>query len=129
MYLSPTVRRRLWIVPVAIVLLLPGWSARLRPLSYEEMWDHLQRTTSAVGVARAAEVDGAEWHATYVENGFAESCASLGLRHILPALSPPDYVAHIPAGGIHPDAYYRVESSVRWPWWWPGGGIDWTTPD
>jgi hypothetical protein len=129
MYLSPAVRRALLVAPFVIVLALPGWSARLRPLGYEEMWNHLQRTNSAVGVTRAAEIDGAEWHATYVDDDFAEFCSGLGLRHVLPALRAPDYVAHVPAGGIHPDARYRVEATTRWPWWWPGGGVDWTAPE
>ena len=41
-------------------------------------------------------------------------------------------VAHIPPGiDLLPqraDAYFAVQTSWRWPWWWPGGGVDWKMP-
>ena len=37
MYLSPTLKRRLWLVPVAMLVLAPGWRADLVPVPHEEI--------------------------------------------------------------------------------------------
>lgn len=129
MYVSPRVRRLLLALPIALLVLAPGWRGRLAPLRYEQMWDALQSADDAIGVAYVPVEDGPEWHATYVDDGVASAVRALNLRTYLPHLSPPDFVAHIPAGELHADAHFRVESSVHWPWWWPGGGMDWTAPE
>ena len=128
MYLSPRTKRLLFAVPVACAVLAPGWSASLERLHYEQMWDQLKQADNAVGVSHVPVVGGEEWHATYVDDSLAGLFSSLNLRGFLPTFSPPDYVAHIPAGELHADAHYRVETHLRWPWWWPGGGVEWSAP-
>ena len=129
MYLSPRVRRTLLALPLVAVVFAPGWSASLAPLRYEDMWGTLQTADDAIGVAYVPEEDGPEWHATYVDDGLASVFRSLNLRSYMPHVSPPDFVAFIPAGELHANAHFRVESRMHWPWWWPGGGMDWSAPD
>jgi len=129
MALSRRLRRLLWALLPATLLLAPGWRADLLPVRHEQMWDDLRSSAGAIGVARPVGGNGEEWHATYLESGLAEALESLRMRDFLPALVPPDYAAHIPAGGTHADGYYEVRTRTHWPWWWPGGGVDWRLPD
>jgi hypothetical protein len=62
----------------------------------------------------------------------AQALVFAGLRRIAPRCVPPSFAAHMPAGEAgrpqRADGYYRVVASWRWPWWWPGGGVDWRIP-
>jgi hypothetical protein len=137
MYVPPEVRRRLWLVPVGLVLVLPGWSGRLVPVDHEEILQHSRRARDVFGVTRAAADPAEEWHAQYMDSEAASLLDDLRLRGLTTRLVAPDYVAHIPARtrvrGVElparADAYFRVETGWRWPWWWPGGGVAWEVPE
>jgi hypothetical protein len=84
------------------------------------------------GASRPGARDGEEWHATYMGSRPAKLLDLLNLRGFATRVVPPAFVAHIPPGADdlpeRADGYYRVLTSWRWPWWWPGGGVDWTVP-
>ena len=126
---SSRVRKALWQVPLAVLALAPGWRGTLVGVTEDEKWARLRGADSAVGVSRPGEREGEEWHASYVDSAPARILETFGARSLLLRLTPPDLVAHMPVGARHADGYYRVESHLRWPWWWPGGGVDWTQPD
>ncbi len=129
MYLSPRVRRLLWLLPPALLVLAPGWEATLVPASHEEILREMRLTGTVVGVSRPGEREHEKWHASYVDSSYAELMETLDLRHLLTRTAPPAYVAYIPPGAIRADAYYRVDTRTHWPWWWPGGGVAWREPD
>jgi len=135
--LSPRVpwTRRVWIRiglgVVAAAALAPGWAGTLVPVPHDELIAAAARSGSAMGITRAGEGRGDEWHLQYLDPRFARLLADVGLRGVLPSLVPPDFAAHVPAPvgprevATRADGYYRVETSLRWPWWLPGGGVRW----
>ncbi len=66
---------------------------------------------------------GGTWHVQYVASRIAPALRSVGLRRLLTRLVPPSYAAYLPSGADRAEGYYRVEPSVHWPWWRPGGGL------
>lgn len=133
-YISPEVKRRLLLVPVAVLVLAPGWSGRLVPIEHDEVLRECRRHDAGevFGASRDGDVAGEEWHAQYVASPAARFLDALNLRGFATRVVPPMFAAHIPPGmDLLPeraDAYFRVETSWRWPWWWPGGGVDWRMP-
>ena len=127
--------RRTWVrVALGVALaaaLAPGWQGTLVPVPHDDVIDAASRSGSAMGVVRAGDGRGDEWHVQYLDPGLARLLADLGMRGALPSLVPPDFVAHVPAPvgpkevATRADGYYRVETSLRWPWWLPGGGVRW----
>ncbi len=98
------------------------------PVPHEEVLASAAASDGSVGVVAVSGAAG-EWHAQYHHSGWARLLSALGMRKALPSLVPPDFAAHVPAaGGASPraDGYFRVEATWRWPWWRPGGGVDWT---
>jgi hypothetical protein len=126
--------RRPWIAAALVLLAAPGWRGELVPVAHDEVLavTGARAAGEVFGVARAGERQGEEWHAQYVASPPAEALFALGLRKLAPALVAPQFVAHVPPGfdGVpqRADGYYRVATSWRWPWWWPGGGVDWRLP-
>lgn len=129
MYISPRVKRWLWAVPPLVVLALPGWGADLKPTPHETMLSSLRASPDVFGVTREIEGDGGEWHATYMDNAAAGALTTLNLRGLCTRVVPPDFVAYIPPGARMADEYMSLDVRLRWPWWWPGGGIDWVVPE
>ncbi len=134
MYLSPRAKRALLISGAALPFVLPGWRGELVPVDHDEILAQAARYDAGevFGVSLAGEKDGEEWHAQFMGSRAADSINALALRKLAPRLVPPAYVAHIPPGteGLptRADAYYRVVAHARWPWWWPGGGMDFVRP-
>lgn len=117
------------------VALAPGWRGTLVEIPHEVVLGRARRAPagSVFGVTRPVVREGAatgeEWHASYVDRALAGFLAGVGLRGVLTKLSPPDHVAHVPAGARRADGYFDVEAAAHWPWWRPGGGLDWRLPD
>lgn len=124
------VPRLTWKLAGALVLaaaaLWPGWSARLVPADHEALLAAAGRSRSPLGVVRPGDAPGEEWHVQYLDSWPVRLLDGMSLRHLAPALVPPDFAAHVPAGTGRADAYFRAEPHLRWPWWLPGGGVDWT---
>lgn len=112
----------------AALLLAPGWSAVLVPAPHDEVLDAASRSRTQTGVTRPGDAPGEEWHLQYLDSWTVRMMDELGLRKQAPRVAPPDFAAHVPAGSERADAYYRVASRVHWPWWRPGGGMDWSPP-
>lgn len=112
----------------AAAALAPGWAAEFVPEDHEAILDAAGRSRSQLGVTRAGEAAGEEWHLQYLDSGWVALLDELGLRRRAPALVPPDFAAHIPPGSDRADGYFRVASRWHWPWWRPGGGLDWRVP-
>ncbi len=134
MYVPRSVKRRLWILPAAVLVLSPGWRGELVPVPHEEVLLKAAEfdADEVFGAVRAGSVEGEEWDVQYMGSRVANALALLNLRGLATRLVPPAYAAHVPPGGdLRPqraDAYFRVEAHVRWPWWWPGGGVRWELP-
>lgn len=134
MYIEPAVKRRIWIGLAVLPLLLPGWRGELVPVPHDTILLESGRHEAGevFGVSLDGDVPGEEWHAQYVASGPAQFLDLLNLRALAPRIVPPAFVAHIPPGRDalpqRADAYFRVETSWRWPWWWPGGGVPWELP-
>ena len=138
------VQKRIALGVALAAALSPGWAATLTPVQHDEILARAAESGAPFGVtvrdvaATPSEdvapgaVRAAEWHAEYLDSGWARIFAACGLRGFAPSVVPPDYAAHVPAspdGGLRPaDGYYRVVTSWRWPWWRPGGGVDWLAP-
>jgi hypothetical protein len=127
--MEPGPRRRLRAIAVAALAAacLPGWSAVPVAVDHDLILESAARSDGTVGVV-AESGPGGEWHAQYHGSGWARLLSALGVRGALPSLVPPDFAAHIPGGGgLSPraDGYYRIETTIRWPWWRPGGGVTW----
>jgi len=118
-------------LPCLAAVLLPGWSARLEPVDHEAVLAAARSASpgDVFGVARPGARDGETWHAQYHDSVVARVLHGAGLRGALPGLLPPAFAAHIPVGAERADGYFRVRTSVHWPWWWPGGGVDWSVPE
>ncbi len=129
MYLSPRLKKWLWAMPPLVLLCLPGWGGSLRSFPHETMLARLRRTSDVFGVTRQAEQEGGEWHVTYADSTAAGLLSTLNLRTLCTYVVPPDYVAYIAPGARMADDYYLVETRLRWPWWWPGGGVEWVVPE
>jgi len=120
------VRRGAW--AGLAVGLLPGWRAELRPVPHASV-------LAAAAAAPGGSVTGVEvrdgagrtWHAQYLGSGAASLLSGLGLGGGVASLVPPDHVAWIVDGKAA--GYFAVERSLRWPWWWPGGGVNWDTSE
>ncbi len=132
----PGKRTRIALAVAALAAgLAPGWSGRLVEVGLEVVLACARgaRAGSVLGVTRPVVKDGVEtgeeWHASYVGRRLPAFLAGVGLRRALPRLSPPDFVAHVPAGARRADGYFDVEVSTHWPWWRPGGGLTWAIPD
>jgi hypothetical protein len=123
-------RRPTWretaVAAAALALLAPGWRADLVRVPHEEALAAAARSRSQLGAVRAGDAPGEEWHVQYLDSWWARMLAELGLRARLPALVPPDFAAHVAAGSARADGYFRADAAVHWPWWRPGGGVDWT---
>lgn len=134
MYLPPRTKRILLISCAALPFAVPGWRGELVPVAHEEILAEAARHDAGdvFGVSLAGDKEGEEWHAQFMGGRAALALDALALRKLAPHLVPPDFVAHIPPGTdalpTRADAYFRVESHVRWPWWWPGGGVDYARP-
>ena len=109
-----------------VVGLLPGWRAELVPVPRETILGEARRVADfeVFGVSRPGKA-GDTWHAQYIARPLATRLHNVGVEARLPAFCAPDFVAHIPRGAVRSDATYRVVTEVHWPWWRPGGGIDW----
>ena len=131
-------KRLVWFAPLAAAALAPGWKGSLVPVDHDEILLRSARADASdvFGVSRPGEREGEEWHAQYIESGMANALEDLHLRGLAMKLVPPQYVAHIPTqtkiGGVTlpglADAYFSVATSMHWPWWWPGGGLDLRRP-
>ena len=126
----PRARRAWWklagAAALAALVLAPGWSARLVPADHGALLAAAGRSRSQLGVTRPGEAPGEEWHLQYLDSWPVRVLDEMALRRLAPLLVPPDFAAHVPAGSGRADGYFRGESRLRWPWWWPGGGVDWT---
>jgi hypothetical protein len=133
-YVSPEWKKRLWIGAAVVPFLLPGWRGELVPVPHEEVLlaAKARDADDVFGVSRDGEVPGERWHAQYLGGRTAKLLDVLNLRAWATRLTPPDFAAHIPPGPEdlpeRADAYFRVATTTRWPWWWPGGGVDWRLP-
>lgn len=127
-YRSRIVRlpRKIW-VPLAsvaaCVLLAPGWRGRLSPAQVS-----IPHAATVTGASRAGEADGEDWHASYVGRPGPTALGAVLPDAVLLRVFAPDYVAHIPPGSVKADGYFAVEQELHWPWWRPGGGLDWRVP-
>lgn len=134
MYLSHSVKRRVWIACAVAPVVLPGWSGVLVPVSGDERIVEAGKYAAdeVVPATRRGDVAGEEWHVTFMGSRAAEFLDFLNLRTFATHVVPPTFVAHIPPGtDLLPeraDGYFKVVTRWRWPWWWPGGGVDWTNP-
>ena len=134
MYLSPRAKRVLWISCAALPFLLPGWRGELVPVAQEQILREAARHDAGdvFGVTLPGEREGEEWHAQFMGSRAAAALDALALRKLAPRLVPPAYMAHIPPGtdalATRADGYFRVVAHLRWPWWWPGGGVDLARP-
>jgi hypothetical protein len=135
-YISPQVKRRFWISLAVAPFLVPGWRGELVPVSSHD--DIIRKASGydageVFGVSRKGDTPGEEWHSQFMGSSTAQFLDLVALRGIAPSIVPPTCVAHIPPGAdLRPeraDGYYWVEVHLRWPWWWPGGGVDWRQPD
>jgi len=118
--------RHRWLIPVALLVLtvvcLPGWTGELELVEHSVILreardaDRLTPTTLDAG-------DGAEWHLTHLDSTAGQILVDVGLGGLTPRLVPPEFAAYVPRREGPADAYYRVEATVHWPWWWPGGGL------
>ena len=117
-------------VCAAPVLLAPGWRATLEPTSHDALLATMRSADpeGVFGVSRRGRQRGEEWHAQYAGGGLPRLLRALGVRGALPALVPPRYAAHVPAGAERADGYFSVRATAHWPWWRPGGGVDWHDP-
>jgi len=126
-----TRRRLIALALVGVAVAAPGWRATLYPVSHEELLA-AARAAAAVRVFGISLADGPNserWHAQFVGRALPVVLHDLGVRGALPSLVPPDYAAHIPAGAERADGYYEVVAETHWPWWRPGGGVEWRTSD
>jgi hypothetical protein len=125
-------RRRKLIVAAfcGVVLLAPGWRAALQPVPHGQILAAVSTAApgDVFGVSVAGAREGEVWHAQYHGSPFARLLRAAGVRSSLPSLVPPAYAAHIPVGAERADGYYRVAAAAHWPWWRPGGGVDWRDP-
>ena len=132
MYISPEAKKWIWIACGIAPFVMPGWRGELVPVQHDAILVESARHAAGdvFGVSRTGDIPGEEWHAQYMGNDAAAFFCLLNLRSFATRVVPPDYVAHIPPGtDLLPqraDAYFEVRTSWRWPWWWPGGGVDWT---
>lgn len=135
MYIPPEWKKRIRIALVVLPFLPPGWAGVLVPVRHEELIREAARhdADEVFGVSLPGERPGEEWHAQFMGSGIAQFLDLLALRRAAPSLVPPRYAAHVPPGiaGLpqRADGYFRVETSLRWPWWWPGGGVRWALPE
>jgi hypothetical protein len=114
----------------AAAVLAPGWRGSLVPVDHDEILAAAGRSRTQLGVSRPGDA-GAEWHLQYLDSYAVRWLDELGLRRRAPWLVAPDFVAHVPpsAGGVvRADAYFRVATRTHWPWWRPGGGVEWRVP-
>lgn len=126
-----TRRRRIVLAAVcAAVLLLPGWRAGLREVPHAAVLAAARDAPpdTVFGVVRHDAEDGAEWHAQYHGSALARLLHGVGMGGSIASLLPPDLAAHVPAGAERADGYFEVVAAVHWPWWLPGGGVDWRDP-
>ena len=122
---------RLGVLP----FLLPGWRGDLVPVPNDQViLAASQFSTPATCSPRAVPARGrarsgtpSTWAATPRACSTCSGCAG-SRRHVV----APSFAAHIPPGSENlaqrADGYYRVDTHLRWPWWWPGGGVDWQVP-
>jgi hypothetical protein len=123
---STRLRGVAWLVGglLVVLVLLPGWEGRLVPIAHDDVFEVVRRAEGVRAVPVRGAGDEDRWHANYVDRWEAETLGTLVPDAVLARLSPPDFAAFLPAGSRHATTYYRVEGSTHWPWWWPGGGID-----
>jgi len=125
----------MWIAAGVAPFLLPGWRGELVPVPHEEIILDAARFDAGdvIPATRAGDQPGEEWHAQFMGSRWAAFFDVVNLRGLATRFVPPKYVAHIPPGfdelPERADAYFRVETTTRWPWWWPGGGLDWKMPE
>lgn len=115
-------------VGLAAGVLAPGWEARPVPVDHDTVLAEARRHAAPLGVVAHRAEDGTEYHVEYLDSLPARVLTAVGLRRSAPALVPPAFGARIPppVGGVQrADVYVRFETSLRWPWWRPGGGIHW----
>ena len=98
-------------------------------MRHDDLLAVVRASRTKVPVSHPGQREGEMWHLTYVDDGLANFVKWLRLKQTLPHTLPADFVAHIPPGRYRADGYYRVETEGHWPWWWPGGGMDWTEPE
>jgi hypothetical protein len=133
-YVPPAVKRRILIACGILPVLLPGWGGDLVPVPHEEIIVEAAKhdADEVFGASRPGERAGEEWHAQFMGSTPAQVLDFLNLRGFATHVVPPAYVAHIPPGADllpeRADGYFKVVTHWRWPWWWPGGGVDWTMP-
>ncbi len=134
-YVPPEWKKRFWIAAVVVPLLLPGWRGELVPVPHAEIILDASRYDAAdvIPATRVGDAPGEQWHLQFMGSPWASMFDTLNLREFAARVAPPQYVAHIPPGlddlPERADAYFRVKTAVRWPWWWPGGGVDYRMPD
>ena len=132
-------RRRMLLLAAlcGTALLLPGWRGRLVAAPHDDVLAAARGAApdSVFGVSRVAGSGGAPgsaaggtWHAQYHDNRVAGLLRRAGMGASLTRLIPPAFVAHIPPRAERADGYFRVETSIHWPWWRPGGGLEWSDP-
>jgi hypothetical protein len=112
----------------AAVALAPGWRAALVPEDHEAILAAASRSRSQIGVALPGDLAGEAWHVQYLDSYWVRVLDEVGLRGSASSLVPPDYAAHIPPGTDRADGYFRVLGEWHWPWWRPGGGVEWRVP-
>jgi hypothetical protein len=133
-YVSPETKKRLWIAAAVAPFLLPGWRGDLHPVPHEEILIESRKfdADDVIGAIRDGDAPGEEWHLEFMGSRAAAFFDLLNLRGLATHLVPPRFAAHVPPGADalpeRADAYYRVETRTRWPWWWPGGGVEWKAP-
>ena len=121
---------------IGLGALVPGWSGRLVRADHEAMLAEAAQSHTQLGVTRAggsgdaddAGAAGEEWHLQYLDSWPVRMLEEMGLRPQAAHIVPPTFVAHVPPGADRADGYFRIETSWHWPWWRPGGGLDWTLP-
>lgn len=111
----------------AVAALVPGWSGRLVPAVHDDLLAEAARSRTQLGVTRGGAA-GEEWHLQYLDSWPVRMLDELGLRPHAARFVPPTFVAHLPPGSDRADGYFRVATRWHWPWWRPGGGLDWALP-
>jgi len=133
-YVAPEWKKRFWIAAFVVPLLLPGWRGELVPVPHEEVILDASKydADDVIPATRPGARPGEEWHMQFLGSRWATLFDRLNLRDFATRVAPPKYVAHIPPGlddlPERADGYFRVETTMRWPWWWPGGGLDLRMP-
>ncbi len=124
------VRRAAVLGSLLAVVVVPGWRADLWPVDHDAVLaaSRAADPDHVFGIALDGAEPGERWHAHYTDSRLASWLHGAGMAGAITSVVTPDHAAHLPPGAERADGYFRVESTVHWPWWRPGGGVHWVVP-